>query len=120
MAIPRSREELEAANIAPQSTHIRLLYGYRGKFTREQFIPAGEYRRDDPVLCGLAEYLVETGHAVWVGVAQPVAVPVPEPVIAPVPDPEGTSEVEAVVAPVEDNEPGNSKREWGRPRGRKG
>lgn len=108
-------------DIVSGPTHIRLLDGYRGKFTREQFIPAGEYRRDDPVLCGLAEYLVETGHAVWVGVAQPVAVPIPLAPIEPpeaIPVPLATSE--AVAPPVEDNEPDNEKHSFGRPRGRKG
>jgi hypothetical protein len=77
---------LEAANIAPGVTHIRLRYGYRGKYTQERFIPAGEYQRDNPVLCGLAEYLVENGHAVWVDVA-PVAPPAPVVEVAAVPEP---------------------------------
>ena len=107
-------------DIVSGPTHIRLLNGYRGKFTREQFIPAGEYRRDDPKLCWLAEYLVETGHAVWVGVAQPVVVPIPlAPVELPEPMPIPLATSEPTILPVEDNEPDNSKRAFGRPRGRK-
>lgn len=45
---------------------IRVLFGYRGRLTQEQFIPAGVYPEDDPILCGLADYLVSNGHAVYV------------------------------------------------------
>ena len=106
MAAPKSRDELE--NIAPGVTHVRLRYSYRGSPSRERVIPAGEYQRDDSVLCGLAEYLVENGHAVWVEIPQfvpPATVvgtvvalePAPEVVTEPeIPEPEPV-ETEAVV-----------------------
>lgn len=43
---------------------IYLRYGYGGWNTNEKRISAGEYDVDDPLLMGIAEYLVETKHAV--------------------------------------------------------
>lgn len=43
---------------------IRLQSGYRGRPSGEQYIVPGEYDGADPALFGLADYLVETGHAV--------------------------------------------------------
>jgi hypothetical protein len=45
---------------------IHVLYGYRGERTREQFIEPGVYFAESEQLFGLAEYLVENGHAVYV------------------------------------------------------
>lgn len=42
---------------------IQLLAPYRGRRTQEKVIPAGTYGADDKRLMGLADYLVETGHA---------------------------------------------------------
>lgn len=42
---------------------IQLLTAYRGRRTQEKIIPAGTYADDDKRLMGLADYLVETGHA---------------------------------------------------------
>jgi hypothetical protein len=43
---------------------IRVLHNYGGRNTKEQRILPGEYADSDPALFGLAEYLVEHGHAI--------------------------------------------------------
>lgn len=43
---------------------IRVLIGYRGKRTHEQFIAPGIYAETDPALHGLADFLLESGRAV--------------------------------------------------------
>lgn len=48
---------------------IRVIHFYRGAPSGGRAIPGGEYSEDDPALFGLAEYLVQNGHAVWVGTA---------------------------------------------------
>lgn len=42
---------------------IRVFNNYGGRRTHEQRIPAGDYSEDDPRLFGLADYLIESGHA---------------------------------------------------------
>lgn len=42
---------------------IYVNHDYRGARTGLQIIPKGEYDADDPQLYGLAQYLVENGHA---------------------------------------------------------
>lgn len=54
----------DEVNMVP--TRLRLLHGYRGRRSQEQYIPAGEYVRGDPALMGLEDYLIENGHAVEV------------------------------------------------------
>ena len=44
---------------------IELLHDYAGYNTRERRIQPGIYEADDPALFGLAVYLCEHGHAVW-------------------------------------------------------
>lgn len=60
-------------NSDPKQEPPRLLkvkHGYRGKRTKEIFIPPGEYGNHSFELMGfsseLANYLVENGHAEWV------------------------------------------------------
>jgi hypothetical protein len=43
---------------------IRVLEGYRGRPSNEQFIPAGDYPANDPALHGAGAYLLESGFAV--------------------------------------------------------
>lgn len=43
---------------------IEVKQTYRGRKTRELPIHPGVYFRDDPLLFGLADFLVETGRAV--------------------------------------------------------
>lgn len=43
---------------------IHLKQNYRGRLTKNQLIPPGKYEETDPALFGLAEYLIENGHAV--------------------------------------------------------
>ena len=52
---------------------IRVFNNYGGRRTHEQRIPAGDYSEDDPRLFGLADYLIENGHAVQVGGASDTA-----------------------------------------------
>ena len=70
MAGIKNSDELDAENSAPGATHIHLTHSYQGKLTKEQPINPGVYRRDDPKLFGLATYLVDNGHAVWVNVPE--------------------------------------------------
>ncbi len=53
----------------------RVLSGYQGRPTNEQWIGPGVYENDDPRLFGRAMYLVENGHAVEVD-AEPAAAPI--------------------------------------------
>lgn len=53
---------------------IKVIRGYRGVRTQEQFIPPGVYDADDPKLFGNAQHLVDLGRAHWVG-QPPAAVP---------------------------------------------
>lgn len=59
--------------------HLRINYG--GARTNEQRIPPGDYDADDERLFGLAGYLVDNGHAVWVDAPTLDAseLPAPEP-----------------------------------------
>lgn len=58
---------------------IRVLNNYGGRNTKEQRILPGDYSEDDPRLFGLADYLIENGHAVQVtDVAPPVSTETPE------------------------------------------
>lgn len=50
---------------------IRVLHNYGGRNTKEQRILPGEYAIDDPALFGVADYLVENGHAVAVQSVKP-------------------------------------------------
>jgi hypothetical protein len=50
---------------------IRVLYGYQGTPSKERYIPPGKYKRNARALCGLADYLVENGHAVLIADEQP-------------------------------------------------
>lgn len=43
---------------------IQLNHNYRGLYTDNQWIVEGVYEDDDPGLHGLADYLIENGHAV--------------------------------------------------------
>lgn len=43
---------------------IKVTTGYRGVSTKEQYIAIGEYDSNDPILCGQAQFLVDTGRAV--------------------------------------------------------
>jgi len=52
---------------------IHVLRNYGGSKTGEQRIAAGDYSDDDPRLFGLADYLIENGHAVQVGGASDTA-----------------------------------------------
>lgn len=53
---------------------IQLLTDYAGERTGERRIWPGVYLDSDPVLCGLAEYLVANGYATWIdGTPVPVA-----------------------------------------------
>lgn len=56
---------------------IQLLRDYAGSRTNENRIWPGFYDEDDPGIYGLAAYLVETGHAVWVD-APPAPVVLPD------------------------------------------
>lgn len=53
----------EPAGDAP-IRRIRVLIGYRGKRTHEQFIAPGDYAETDPALYGLVDFLLESGRAV--------------------------------------------------------
>ena len=55
---------------------IYLRYGYRGKPSQERYIEAGEYDWADPALLGLAQYLVDTTHAVEIKQPEPLALSV--------------------------------------------
>jgi hypothetical protein len=55
---------------------IHVSNGYRGAPSKERYIEAGDYAEDDERLFGLAEYLLENGHAVRVA---PEPKPEPEP-----------------------------------------
>lgn len=55
---------------------IQLLKDYAGRRTNEQRVWPGFYDEEDPTIMGLAAYLVETGHAVWVDTPpSPVVLP---------------------------------------------
>jgi hypothetical protein len=43
---------------------IKVLYNYGGRPSNMRRIEPGVYAKDDPALFGLADYLVENGHAV--------------------------------------------------------
>lgn len=43
---------------------IEVKQTYRGRKTQERPIYPGVYFREDPVLCGLADFLIETGRAI--------------------------------------------------------
>jgi hypothetical protein len=45
--------------------NVVIFAGYRGPITDERYIPEGTYAETDPVVLGLAEYLVELGRARW-------------------------------------------------------
>lgn len=45
---------------------IRVITGYRGKRSHEQFIAPGDYAEIDPILHGLADFLLDSGRAVQV------------------------------------------------------
>jgi hypothetical protein len=51
---------------------LRIVYDYRGRLTHDQLIAAGVYPSDDPMLHGLADYLVRKGVAVWVDAPPPI------------------------------------------------
>lgn len=53
---------------------IRLLVNFGGSPTNFRRILPGEYAVDDPQLCGLASFLVESGQAEWVDDAAPEVV----------------------------------------------
>lgn len=57
---------------------IQLKRAFSGRLTNEAWIQAGVYAPDDPALMGLAEYLVENGHAVIVGGDVEAVEPTPE------------------------------------------
>lgn len=42
---------------------IRVLEGYRGRSTNEQYIAPREYEDTDPALYGLTDFLIGTGRA---------------------------------------------------------
>lgn len=42
---------------------ILLLHDYRGNRTGGELVKRGEYASDDPRIFGLAQYLVDNGHA---------------------------------------------------------
>ncbi len=52
---------------------IRLLHDYGGERTNERRIQPGDYDEHDERLFGLADYLIENGHAVEMGVRDVVA-----------------------------------------------
>jgi len=58
---------------------VRVLHNYQGMPSQNQTIVADDYAPDDERLFGLADYLVENGHAEWIG-AFPIeeAQPIPE------------------------------------------
>lgn len=56
---------------------IQLLHDFAGRLTGEKRIFPGVYDADDPTIMGLAEYLVQNGHAVWVD-APPAPVVLPD------------------------------------------
>lgn len=59
---------------------LRLHTDYGGARTHEQRIAPGDYDADDERLFGLADYLVENGHASWLpDDAVPLASTAPEP-----------------------------------------
>lgn len=66
---------------------VRVLHSYGGSLTGEVRIVPGVYAVDAQELFGIAEYLVENGHAEWLGETAPVVE---------VSDNESTDEVEAV------------------------
>lgn len=81
---------------------ITVLRNYGSAATDFQRIEPGDYAEDDARLYGLADYLLENGHAVKVG-AVAVAAPVVEPEPAPEPQPESVEPdvtPEAEPAPV--------------------
>lgn len=51
---------------------INLLGNYGGQRTGEKRILPGEYDSEDPAIFGLADYLVENGHAVVIGELPPI------------------------------------------------
>ncbi len=66
---------------------IRVLWGYRGRPSKERYIEAGEYSVDDESLFGLAEYLIDNHHAVKVVEVAPVLPPPPVAVVESKPKP---------------------------------
>ena len=50
---------------------IHLRYAYRGHMSKERLIPAGEYDDHDPVIMGIAAYLIKNGHAVLINAPEP-------------------------------------------------
>lgn len=55
---------------------ILLLHDYRGNRTGGELIKRGEYASDDPRVFGLAQYLVDNGHARVITPAKVQAAPV--------------------------------------------
>lgn len=47
-----------------EDVHIRVLINYGGALTNELRIEPGDYSADDPRLFGLADHLLEAGHAI--------------------------------------------------------
>ncbi len=47
--------------------HIQVLHNYGGRLTHERRILPGVYADDDPRIFGLAQYLVDNGHAIALG-----------------------------------------------------
>lgn len=58
--------------------HIQLLRSYRGHLTNEQLIQPGTYDDNDPLLMGLADYLIQNGHATIIDDGLPLVVSEPE------------------------------------------
>lgn len=66
--VPVEQPEPETPQHAPDETlfRVQVLRLYQGRRTNEQPIQPGLYESDDPALYGLADYLVENGHAILV------------------------------------------------------
>ena len=66
-ALPRAKTEqdtwAEADGEAP-IRRLRVVVGYRGRRTHEQYIAPGLYAETDPALHGLADFLLDSGRAV--------------------------------------------------------
>lgn len=81
---------------------ITVLRNYGSAATDFQRIEPGDYAEDDARLYGLADYLLENGHAVKVG-AVAVAAPAPEPASV---EPDAIPEPEPVQAPAKSKRKG--------------
>lgn len=64
---------------------IKILNGYRGRVTGEQYLSAGEYdTSDNPLIRKCANYLIENGHAVIIegdAPIEPQAIETPKPTV---------------------------------------